>query len=389
MTDIQSEPSRSKPCVFIHTNHKQILGAIVGAHSVRRQSRHNEKFDVCLIEHKDHAFLHEKEGQPFLRDGVERIWRNEDLQSFTPLRFMPPELMGYQGRAVVTDPDVFAVGDVWDLLSRDMQGKAIFCRPRDRRSRSVKGRMATSVMLLDCAKLEHWRVEEQFESLFRKQLDYKDWITLVHEPRESLGLFESGWNDLDALDPAVEDGPAGRFHTRRQVPEIPAPGLAALGTPQAARRPRASRTLPTAPGRESGGLFLRPAARMCRCGPRECRVHRGADRSSAREIGCLPGHGAGAGDGLDPLGPAGGELSRATGGSQPMSIQQDLARQHVRAMVDEAREADIPVDVIGRAALAQIIEIWKETRSEEDIASELRFTSESLGSDVDFEFMRP
>ncbi len=200
---LQERPSGDKPCVFIHTNHKQILGALVGAHSIRRQSRHNEKFDVCLIRHADHPFLRAKEGQPFLRDGVQRIWRNEDLQSFTPLRFMPPELMGYRGRAVVTDPDVFAVGDVWDLLSRDMQGKAILCRPRDRRSRSTLGRMATSVMLLDCAKLAHWRVEAQFESMFRMELDYKDWITLAHEPRESLGLFENGWNDLDRFSRAT------------------------------------------------------------------------------------------------------------------------------------------------------------------------------------------
>ena len=109
MSVIQSEPSGTKPCVFIHTNHKQILGALVGAHSIRRQSRHNEKFDVCLIRHADHSFLQEKEGESFLRDGVTRVWHNEDLQSFTPLRFMPPELMGYQGRALVIDPDIFAV----------------------------------------------------------------------------------------------------------------------------------------------------------------------------------------------------------------------------------------------------------------------------------------
>jgi hypothetical protein len=197
MTLIQAEPSRTKPCVFIHTNHKQILGAWVAAYSVRRQSRHNDKFDVCLIKHADHPFLHEKEGQAFLRDGIDRIWHNEDLQSFTPLRFMPPELMGYQGRAIVIDPDVFAVGDVWDLLSRDMEGKAILCRPRGRRSKSVKGRMATSVMLLDCSKLRHWNAAEQFQALFDKTLDYKEWITLTREPRDSIGLFETGWNDLD------------------------------------------------------------------------------------------------------------------------------------------------------------------------------------------------
>ena len=203
MQIIQDRPSGDRPCVFVHTNHKQILGALVGAYSIRRQSENNDRFDVCLIRHADHPFLREREGQPFLRDGIERIWRNDDLQSFTPLRFMPPELMGYRGKAVVIDPDVFAVGDVWDLLSRDMGDRGIFCRPRNRRSRSVEGRMATSVMLLDCARLHHWRVEEQIASMFRLELDYKDWITLRHEPRDSIGLFESGWNDLDRFSQAT------------------------------------------------------------------------------------------------------------------------------------------------------------------------------------------
>ncbi|MBJ21268.1 MAG: hypothetical protein GY910_02745 [bacterium] len=193
-----------KPCVFIHTNHKQILGAIVGVHSIRRGSQNNDRFDVRTIEHADHPFLRAREGQSFNRDGIARQWRNEDLQSFTPLRFMPPELMGYRGRAVVIDPDVFAVGDVWNLLDRDMRGKAILCRPRNRKSRSVEGNMASSVMLLDCAQLPHWQVEKQFNSMFEGQLDYKDWITLRNEPRSSIGLFESGWNDLDRLNTTTQ-----------------------------------------------------------------------------------------------------------------------------------------------------------------------------------------
>ena len=192
-------PNRDKPCVFIHTNHKQIVGARVGVHAIRRNSAHNDAFDVELIEHKDYPFFREYEGKLFLRDGVLRSWRNEDLQSFTPLRFMPPERMGYQGRALVIDPDVFAVGDVFELLSRDMRGKAILCRPRGRSERSVEGPMASSVMLLDCPKLRHWRVEEQFRWMFERKLDYKDWITLRLEKRESIGLFEPCWNDLDVF----------------------------------------------------------------------------------------------------------------------------------------------------------------------------------------------
>jgi len=117
-------------CVFIHTNHKQIVGALVAEYALRRNSNNNDKFGVRIIRHEDYAFFREHEGRLYLRDGVKRPWFNDDLQSFTPLRFMPPELMGYRGRAVVIDPDIFAVGDVWELLSRDMQGKAVMCRRR-------------------------------------------------------------------------------------------------------------------------------------------------------------------------------------------------------------------------------------------------------------------
>jgi len=140
-----------------------------------------------------------REGRFYLRDGVKRPWLNDDLQSFTPLRFMPPELMGYQGRAVVIDPDIFAVGDVWNLLSRDMQGKAILCRRRAGPKGCIDGCLASSVMLLDCAKLTHWRVEEQFNEMFEFQRDYQPWICLRTEPRETIGLFENEWNDFDRL----------------------------------------------------------------------------------------------------------------------------------------------------------------------------------------------
>ena len=180
--------------VFIHTNEKQIVGAIVSAHSMTRNSRHADRFDVRIIHFKDHPFLAAREGQGFLRDGATRIWRNDDLQSFTPLRFMPPKLAGYAGRAVVVDPDVFAVGDVHDLLSRDMQGKAIMCK-----ARGETKRYASSVMLLDCAKLTHWDCEREFGELFEFKRDYMDWISLKCEPEETIGVFEEEWNHFDTL----------------------------------------------------------------------------------------------------------------------------------------------------------------------------------------------
>ena len=186
-------------CVFIHTNHKQVVGALVAQYALRRNSQHNDRFDVRIIATKDYPFFEAREGQVYLRDGVKRTWLNDDLQSFTPLRFMPPELMGFKGRSVVIDPDIFAVGVVWELLSRDMQGKAIMCRRRSGPKGLVDRCLASSVMLLDNTRLTHWRVEEQFNEMFEFKRDYQPWVCLKLEDRNGIGLLEAEWNDFDKL----------------------------------------------------------------------------------------------------------------------------------------------------------------------------------------------
>lgn len=189
-----------RPHVFIQTNSKQSIGAIVSAYSMQRSSAHADKFDVTVMQQEDYPFFKQREGQSYMRHGVKRVWHENDLQSFTLTRFLPPQLMGYQGRALVVDPDVFAVGDVWELLSRDMQGKAIMCRG----SKFKNGAFASSVMLLDCAKLKHWNTEQGFNELFEGKRDYHNWISLLMEDRNSIGTFEDEWNDFDKLTPATK-----------------------------------------------------------------------------------------------------------------------------------------------------------------------------------------
>ena len=186
-------------CVFVHTNEKQWLGALVAEYSFRRNSRRPDAFDVKFIHTRDHPFLAAKEGQTFLRGGTTRVWRMDDLQSFTPLRFLPPKLMNWQGRAVVTDPDVFAVGDVNELLDRDMGGTAVMGRHRSGKAEK-EYQVATSVMLMDCARLKHWDVEKDFDQLFSMEKDYKEWMVLAYEDPESIGYLEDCWNDFDHLD---------------------------------------------------------------------------------------------------------------------------------------------------------------------------------------------
>jgi hypothetical protein len=188
-----------KPTVFIHTNHKQMLGALVSRYSLQKNSAHAGEFDVKFIEVKDYPCMLQREGQRYLRDGDMRPWLNEDLQSFTPLRFAPPELMNYEGRAVIIDPDVFAIGDIWELLNRDMAGSAIVCRPKSGR-KGRKGAYASSVMLLDCAQLKHWQFERDFTEMFEPvKRDYMDWVSLKLEDPATIGPLENEWNDFDNL----------------------------------------------------------------------------------------------------------------------------------------------------------------------------------------------
>jgi hypothetical protein len=189
--------------VFIHTNRKQRLGALVAAYSLKSRSATPDAFDVRIIWAEDYGFIKDRDGQAYLREGRQVVWIEDDLQSFPPLRFDPPRLMGYQGRAVVMDPDIFAVGDIAELLRRDMRGHAILAKrmPADGRK---PGHWATSVMLLDCAKLTHWRCEEDFGRLFAGERDYNDWMWLLAEPAGSVGELEEQWNHFDTLDASTK-----------------------------------------------------------------------------------------------------------------------------------------------------------------------------------------
>jgi hypothetical protein len=193
-----------KSTVFIHTNDKQIVGAYVGMYSMKQASAHPDAFDVKLIRLEETPHLLQRQGQKYLRKGKKAVWLNEDLQSFSPLRRMVPQLMGFQGRAVVTDPDVFAMGDINELLTIDMKGKAILCRHV---SDGYKGNghrfYASSVMLLDCAKLTHWRWNDDIDRMFSGDLDYGPWIGLTTEDPDTIGEIGEEWNSFDKLTPST------------------------------------------------------------------------------------------------------------------------------------------------------------------------------------------
>lgn len=191
-----------KPTVFIQSNDRQYLGARISAHSYRRNARDPDSFDVTILRTRDSPRLLD-ETQTYIRGSEVTQWDPDDLQSFTPLRFYPPQAMDFQGIAVVTDPDVFAVGDVGELFVRDLGGKAIWGveRPAQKHRR---GYVASSVMLLDCAKLRHWDFDRELDDLFAHKFDYLDWVDLKREDPQTIGLLEPQWNDFDRLTPKTK-----------------------------------------------------------------------------------------------------------------------------------------------------------------------------------------
>lgn len=185
--------------VFIQANARQMLGAKISALSYKKASRRPDSFEVRIMDAAQWPRLMQQ-GQSILRAGHIRQWDPDDLQSFTPLRFAPPSIMGFEDKAVVTDPDCFGVGDVAELFDRDMADKAIMAVPRPGHNRR-SDYIATSVMLLDCTKLKHWDFDQELDDLFAHRFDYIDWIELKRQDPATIGFLEPEWNDFDRLTP--------------------------------------------------------------------------------------------------------------------------------------------------------------------------------------------
>lgn len=177
---------------FIQTNNKQLFGARLAKFAIERYLADRNTISVEIINVDELPAFQSFSGKTYLRNGVLTTYNRNDLQSFTLSRFMPPELMNYEGRALVIDPDIFALTDISELLGLEMENKSIACCAK-------KNAWDTSVMVLDCAKLRHWNIEEILQKLEKKELDYTDIITLKTEPEENIKELPRKWNNLDTL----------------------------------------------------------------------------------------------------------------------------------------------------------------------------------------------
>jgi hypothetical protein len=180
--------------IFICTNENQLIVAKVAKNSIIRRSKYSEN-DIEIIQASEVNKLSYFFSKPYLRQRRMIEFDKNDMQSFTLLRFYIPELMNFQGRALVLDPDIFLVQKgIEQLESFSFDSISIYAR------RALqKNSWGSSVMLLSCEKLKHWSLESFIQKLHQGEIDYDDLINLRLE--NSISPLQTKWNEFDNLRP--------------------------------------------------------------------------------------------------------------------------------------------------------------------------------------------
>lgn len=181
-----------KKGIFIQANNKQLLGAKIAKFAMETRGKAQERgIPVTIMNVEENPTYMSYAGMTYKRGTETRTHDPNDLQFFTLSRFMPPELMNHEGRALVIDPDIFALADIGELFEMNLQGNAVAACPK-------KEHWDTSVMVLDCARLPHWNIKNILEGLKNGTEDYRAWMQLK---KEKVTPLSRDWNSLDTLTP--------------------------------------------------------------------------------------------------------------------------------------------------------------------------------------------
>lgn len=179
-----------KRSFFIQANSKQLLGAKLAKFAIETTGGASKAGIpvVILNVDQDKTYL-SYVGKTYRRGTEVRTHDKNDLQFFTLSRFMPPEIMAYEGRSVVIDPDIFALKEVTSLFDTELNGNSIAaCKKSDG--------WDSSVMVLENRALSHWKINDILFSLTSGSSDYNDWSRLK---KESVVEISREWNSLDLI----------------------------------------------------------------------------------------------------------------------------------------------------------------------------------------------
>lgn len=189
--------SLSKIRVYVGSVHSHQLLVDVLAWSIRRHA--SRQVDVYSI------------GE-LLPGGVPMPKKPENRPAtpFSFQRFAVPQLAGYDGRAIYVDSDQLVLRDIAELFDRPLHGMRLQRRTRSGPDGKAR-RRASSVMLLDCARLG-WDTQKIADELDAGRYDYEQLMQL--RMLWLKGSFPRHWNSFDFYEP----GKTGLLHyTKRRT----------------------------------------------------------------------------------------------------------------------------------------------------------------------------
>jgi hypothetical protein len=119
---------------------------------------------------------------------------------FSFYRFYIPELCHYEGRAIYLDADIVVLCDLLEFIELDMKGKGVLARPMP------PSHYFTSVMLMECPKLTHWKINDWSTLINAGIASYPE--TMSGGPQglnhKDFGPLEPYWNHLDEWNPSTK-----------------------------------------------------------------------------------------------------------------------------------------------------------------------------------------
>ena len=173
--------------VLIQSNKFQKIAAEVARYSFIKQGI----ADVEIINLEENDILVKNFGKKYLRNGKLTTFDNNDLQSFTLLRFIPTKLK-INDYCLIVDPDIFAIKNPISEIDKILDNNTdIYCT-------KISDKLRTEVMILNLKK-NIWNFDSLIDDLFNKRIDYSDLMNLKFINNKRIKIIDSKFNDHDKI----------------------------------------------------------------------------------------------------------------------------------------------------------------------------------------------
>ena len=131
--------------------------------------------------------------------------------NFGFVRFLVPQMNGYQGKAIYIDADQLVFTDINELAQEldDSHTIALVNQPVGFfGGKPVGQHNQTSVMVLDCGKLRDWNPETMFSHVVANraernegQIHYRDFMMLTWFDQSQIKAIDPRWNHYNIVEP--------------------------------------------------------------------------------------------------------------------------------------------------------------------------------------------